>query len=820
MTKEYPKKFEEGLATVEKWFSDQEWQPHEFQRNCWKYFAGGDDGLLNAPTGSGKTYALFGGAVLDYLENTSSNYQGGLQLLWITPIRALTKDIRDAAQRMCHDLEIPWQVQIRTGDTSSSAKQKQKRKPPEVLITTPESLHLLLATKGYPDFFKNLRGVVVDEWHELMGSKRGVLVELGLSRLRAITQARIWGISATIGNMNQALDVLFGPEYDRNKTHFVKAGFEKEVEVIPILPDEVEEFPWAGHLGTKLLDKVLPIVKASRTTLLFTNTRSQTEIWYQKILNTAPEMAGLMAMHHGSMDRELRDWVEEALHEERLKLVVCTSSLDLGVDFRPVDTIIQVGSPKGVARFMQRAGRSGHRPGQKSRIYFLPTHSLELVESAALRSAIANKQIESRDPYVRSFDVLAQYLVTLSISEGFDPRAILPEVLQTHAYHDISEDEWRWVLNFISGGNASLNAYEEYRKVVRMANGMWHIKDRRTAMRHRLSIGTIVSDSMMKVKFQSGGYLGSIEEWFISRLDPGDVFWFTGRSLELVRIKGMTAYVKASKKKKGAVPTWQGGRSPLSAQLGDGLRNKLEEAASGQTEDEEIKLIQPMMARQQERSLVPRPHQFLIEKAYTREGCHVFMYPFEGRLAHEGLSALIGYRISKLEPFTFSMAFNDYGFELLSDKDIPVEKAIEEGIFSTENLLYDIQASLNSHEMARRKFRDIASIAGLVFTGFPGREKQEKHLQSSSQLFFEVFEDYEPDNMLLRQAYQEVLEFQIEEVRMRRALERISGQEIIIKYPEKPTPFAFPILVDRLRERLSNEKLEDRISRMTVQFGK
>jgi len=645
-------------------------------------------------------------------------------------------------------------------------------------------------------------------------------MELALSRLRGMNpELKSWGISATIGNMEEAMEVLLGPNIAEEKIALIRSGTRKNIEVESVLPDTVETLPWAGHLGIKMLEKVIPIIEASESTLIFTNTRSQSEIWYQRILDVAPEMAGLMAMHHGSISKELRNWVEDALYTGQLKAVVCTSSLDLGVDFRPVETIIQVGSPKGVARFMQRAGRSGHQPGATSKIYFVPTHSLELVEAAALREAISEELVEERGPYLRSFDVLVQYLVSLAVGDGFKAEEIYPEIKSTFSYQSISEAEWNWCLNFIRFGGSSLESYDEYHKVELNDDGLYHVSRRRTAMRHRMSIGTIVGDGVVKIKFESGGFLGTIEEYFISRLKPGDAFWFAGRNLELVRFKAMEAQVRLSRSGKGQVPSWQGGRMPLSAQMGQMLRRKLEESHEGRAQDPELKLIAPLWEVQEYRSIIPATHQLLIERLKSRDGYHLFVYPFEGRAVHEGMSALLAYRISLLEPFSSSIAMNDYGFEILSDKPIPIEEALDSDIFTTTDLREDIMQSVNAIELAGRRFRDIAVISGLVYRGYPGEQIKEKHLQSHSSLIFKVLNDYEPENNLLQQSYEEALEFQLEEGRLRQALERISSQEIVIKDLEQASPFCFPIMVDRLRERMTTESLEDRIKKMKIDFG-
>jgi len=660
----------------------------------------------------------------------------------------------------------------------------------------------------------------VDEWHELVGSKRGVQVELFISRLKYITDSlRIWGISATIGNMQESLEVLLGLPMPSDSI-IIKSALEKKIQVKSLMPEVIDQFPWAGHLGLLMTDQVLSTIKKYNTTLIFTKTRAQSEIWYQRLLEADENLAGLIAMHHGSISREVRDWVENSLYEGDLKAVVCTSSLDLGVDFRPVEAIVQIGSPKGVARFLQRAGRSGHSPGAVSKIYFVPTNSLELLEAASVRDAIESKVIESRMPYIRSFDVLIQYLLTLAVSDGFGAEAILKEIRGTYSFFSITDEEWNEVLEFLLYGSKSLQAYDEYHKVGVDTKGIYRAKNKRVALRHRMSIGTITSATMMTVKYQRGKSLGSIEEYFISMLGSGDSFWFAGRALEIVRIKGMEVHVVNSKKKNAKVASYLGGRMPLSTEMSKIVREKIYDFKKGVIESDEVEKIAPLLNTQAERSTIPSKDEFLIEYFKSKEGYHLIMYPFEGRNVHEGMSALLAKRISMLLPVSFSLAMNDYGFELLSDKEIDVEEIITHNLFTTIDLSVDIQASINSVEMAKRRFRDIAKISGLIFQGFPGQKKKERHLQSSSQLLFDVFRQYDPDNILFMQTYEEVMTFQLEESRMREALERIQNQKIIVKRPRKYTPFAFPLMVDRLREKLSSEKLQHKIEKMKLEIIK
>jgi Lhr-like helicases len=820
-----------GYKIVNDWLASKGLHPFLFQEQAWQHIINGKSGVVNAPTGCGKTFSVFLGTLIDFINKNSGNYKtkskNGLQLLWITPLRALAKDIGRAMEEVIAELGMQWKVGIRNGDTDVAERQRQKRQMPEALIITPESLHLLLAQKGYPELFRSLQVIAVDEWHELIGSKRGVQVELAISRLCHLPNERkpqVWGISATIGNLEQAREVLLSPL--KTMGELVKAEVRKEIVLESILPDEIEKFPWSGHLGLKLAHKVVPIINNSRTALIFINTRGMSETWYQTLLNIAPDLAGAIALHHGSIEQELRIWVEEALHAEKLKAVVCTASLDLGVDFRPVDTVIQVGSPKGVARFLQRAGRSGHSPDAISKIYFLPTHSLELVEAAALKNAIEENFIESREPMTLCFDVLIQYLGTLAISEGFRPDELYHEIITTYCYRDLSEAEWSTILQFITEGGTALQQYDEYKKI-EVIDGVYRLTSRRLAMRHRMHIGTIVSESMMKVKFMSGGFIGVIEEWFITRLNPGDVFTLAGRNLELVGIKEMTALVRPSKSKKSIVPSWDGGRMPLSANLGKKLREKFNEAfevkratknSNSGKRDIELEVLKPLFQLQAQLSHVPRADELLIEHIETKDGYHLFVYPFEGRLVHEAMAAILAYRISRITPITFSFAMNDYGFELLSDQPIPVDDTNVMDLFTADDLLTDIQRSANATEMARRKFRDNAVIGGLIFQGYPGEQKKARHLQSSASLLFNVFSEYEPNNLLLRQAYQEVFDQQMEEVRLRNMLERIQHSKIVITFPQQLTPFCFPIKVDSMRENLTSEKLEDRVKRMQAQL--
>ena len=794
----------------------QDFEPFDFQLKTWQKYNQGYNGLVVAPTGFGKTFSVFLAVVIDYLNNPD-NYKKGIKLLWISPLRSLAKDLQKAMQAAIDDIGLDWEVAVRNGDTPQKIRRQQERNMPDILLSTPETLHILFSQKNNSRWFKNIQCVVVDEWHELLSTKRGVLTELAISRLKSLSKfIRVWGVTATIGNLDQALKVLIPMETD--KKVIVTTKEKKKLKIVSVLPDQVEVLPWAGHLGGKLVSKIVPIIYENNTTLIFTNTRNQSEMWYQLLLEEDPDLAGQIAIHHGSIDAKLRIWIEDAINEGILRAVVCTSSLDLGVDFKPVDCVIQIGSSKGVARFMQRAGRSGHSPNEISKAYVVPTHSLQLIEVAALKEAIKQNEVESREPMVLTHDVLVQFLVTLAVGEGFKKDEAYQVVSQTHAFSMLTKEEFNWAMQFITIGGSTLKAYEEFHKVIfDEEKELYKVKSRRISMLHRMNIGAIVSDAMMRVKFISGGYVGMVEEYFISKLKPNTPFILGGRVLELIHIKDMTVFVRRSKAKKAMTPSWKGGRLPLTSYLSHFLRLKLSDALNPGIRERELKFLNPLIAVQNEHSHIPKHNEFLIEKIKTRDGFHVFFYPFEGRLVHEVMASLMAYRISRIKPLTFTIAMNDYGFDLLSDQEIPINEDNVQQILTKENLMEDVIASINASEMASRKFRDIAVIAGLVTQSNPGTRKTTKSLQSSSGLIFRVLEDYEPNNLLLKQAYTEVFNEQLEEPRLRAAFDRISKSKIILKEASGFTPLSFPIKVDSIRDTMSNEKLEDRIKRLQSQ---
>lgn len=805
------------------WFKKKRWTPFAYQYEAWSAYLDGFGGLVNAPTGMGKTYAVWMGPLSEWLltnpdpSTWNPKQPAPATVLWITPLRALSNDTASALRAPLQALGIPWSLELRTGDTSAAVKARQREKMPTVLITTPESLSVLLSYEDTQEKLTQLKCVVVDEWHELLGSKRGTQTELGLARLRKwVPGLRTWGLSATLGNLPQALDVLLGTP-DSNGV-LIRGPMEKDMEIETLMPESIERFPWSGHIGLRLLQQVVEAIGHAKSTLVFTNTRAQAELWYQNILGQKPRWSNQVALHHGSLDREIREAVEQRLREGTIKAVVCTSSLDLGVDFPAVDQVMQIGSPKGVARLLQRAGRSGHQPGGLSRILCVPTHALEFVEYAAARDAALAGDLEPREPLNRPLDVLVQHLVTLAMGGGYEEEELFEEVRSSYAFRNLTRREWDWCLEFVTRGGMALRTYPQFQKVVKH-HDRYGVASPLIAKLHRLNIGTITGDLVINVKLQGGNLLGTVEENFISKLHPGNKFVFAGRVLELIRFREATATVKFAESAKGMLPSWGGSRMPITSELGRAVRHKLNEAREGRYIGSEMQMVKPILEVQREWSVIPSAAEVLIETTRTREGFNIYIYPFEGRFVHEGIGALVAYRLARDEPSSIGVTMNDYGFEMLCARPIELDEAGWKKHFTQEHLLDDLVACLNAAELARRQFREIARVAGLIFGGYPGAPKTGRQVQASSSLLYDVFRKYDPQNLLLDQANREVLEKQLEVQRLRETLARLESSNLVIVRTKRFTPLAFPLWATRIGSAsayVSTEPFGERIKRMAL----
>ena len=795
-------------ARLTAWFETLGRRPAPFQRAAWKAWAEGRNGLIHAPTGTGKTLAAIGGPLIDAALAPAA----GLQLLWITPLRSLATDTAQHLSAAVDAMELPWRVLRRTGDSSSAERARLRKGACELLVTTPESLALLLSYPDAAERFRHLRGVVVDEWHELIGNKRGTLLQLGLARLRALKPAmRLWGLSATLGNLDEALATLAGDGV------LIGTRAAKKIRIETALPETGERFPWAGHLGLSQLARVVSAVLEVRSALVFTNTRSQAELWHEALASVWPDSPDTLAIHHGSIDPKLRLATEERLREGSLRCVVATSSLDLGVDFSSVERVIQIGGAKSVARLVQRAGRSGHQPGIPSSILCVPTHLLELAEITSARRALAANTLEPRHPLRGGLDVLAQHLMTRALGGGFFAEEALNEVRQTRAYASLTNPQFDAVLAYLKNGGTALVGYPEYQKLQCDDAGRYYVESSRIARLHRMSIGTISADGSLQVRYMKGARLGSVEESFISRLRIGDKFLFAGRHLELVQVRDMTAYVRQATSRRGGVPRWVGGRLPLSGELSDQLRRVI---AEDNAPEPEMRALQPLLAIQCRHSRIPHEGQVLIERTHTREGEYLFVYPFAGRLAHEGLAAVLAWRLAQLSKGDYGYAVNDYGLAITGRTLPALDAESLRTLLRPWGLRRDIRASVNLTELARRQFRDVARVAGLVFTGYPGAGKTTRQLQVSSGLLFDVLRQHDPHHPLLWQAEREVLDQQLDYPRLRRCLIRCARSDILFTEPRRLSPLAFPLWVERLRGGLHADDWKSRVERMRTQLEK
>jgi ATP-dependent Lhr-like helicase len=818
------------LRPIEEWFARRGWRPLPFQRRCWRAYLEGSSGLIQVPTGAGKTYAAVMGPIAEMLaeQEAGAAPPGGVRLLVLTPLRALSRDLAAAIGEPIAAMGWPLRVGLRNGDTSTHERNRQLRSPPQILITTPESLSLLLANRQAPALFGELRAVVIDEWHELIGSKRGSQCELCLSWLRRQRpRLRTWAVSATLGNPEEAASAAVGTA---TEPVLVRARLRRATTIRSLLPETIDGFPWAGHLGLRMYEELVAALEPGISTLLFTNTRNQAERWYQCLRFACPEMEGALALHHSSLDRAERERIEAGVKGGDLRWVVCTSSLDLGVDFQPVERVVQIGSAKNVARLLQRAGRSAHAPGGTSQVLFMPTHALELLELSAMRRALAKGVVERRRPPSGPVDVLLQHLTSLACGPGFDPGEELAAVRGAWSYRNLDEATWSWCLRFLEEGGACLGAYPRYRKLERDPQAAaadrpfrYVVREPAVARLHRLNIGTITADRAITVRFQRGAVLGHVEEAFISRLKPGDVFFFAGRQLEFLRLREMTALVKASSRRSTAVPAWAGGQLALSDLLGRHLREEVDRCARALAgegaglDSEELRALEPLLGRQADLSLIPRQEQFLVELCHSREGSHLYAYPFEGRFVHEGLGFLWAWRLARRRPGTLTVSVNDYGFELLAPRGYPFDELLEDerdALLDGADLRRDLERAINLSELCRRRFRSIAQVSGLVHNGMPGQGKSGGQLQISASLLFDVFERHEPDNLLLAQARREVIDDQLQLHRLEAALERLRGSELRLQRLPRPGPFAFPLLAERLNSRLSNESVLERLQRL------
>ena len=821
-------KIKEINNDIKKFFKSNNWEPLDFQIEAWDSYLKGESGIIQVPTGSGKTYASLMGPLLKLKQ---LKHQKGINIIFVTPLKALSRDTKKSIAKATQFFDPEITIGIRNGDTSNYEKRRQLIKPPNILITTPESLTLLISNKESNKLFNNLFSIIIDEWHELMGCKRGNQCELALSWLKGNNKnIQIWAMSATIGNIKDAAISIVGIKSKKPK--IIKSNLIKRIEISSIIPKDIGTFPWSGHLGLKSHYSLLEKIDKNKSTLIFTNTRNQSERWFQCLRYYNPDMEDKIALHHGSLDKSDRETVEEGVKSGIIKWVVCTSSLDLGVDFQPVDQIVQIGSAKNLARLIQRAGRSAHKPGGTSKIVFMPTNALELLEISAMRR-ILNKGITEKISIPKlSYDVLLQHLVSLACGPGFNPSIEKDRIKNCFSYQNLREEDWQWCLDFLEYGGKCLKAYPKFQKIKKDYENpnerifKYFIKDKSIIKIHKFNIGTITSDKSVVVKYIKGKPLGNLEENFASKLKPGDTFSFAGKMLEFIKIRDMILYVKRSSKKNSMVPAWVGGQIAISDLLSENIRKEIglcNDLLDGKDFiNEELKSLLPILKKQNILSTLPRENQLLAE-IYSGNGYKsLFVFPLEGKFVNEGIAFLWALRFANLKEGTFSITANDFGFSLTStvNYDFSLLKNYLTYFQNIENFEQDLESAINFSELTKKNFKKIAQISGLVNNNYPSKSKSANQLQISSNLLFDVFTKYENNHLLLKQSHREVKKKLLESSRIDEWLKKSKNLKLILNNTTQPSPFAFPLIVERLSNSLSNESIDKRVDRLIKSYEK
>ena len=801
---------------IEHYFQSKGFEPFDFQRTAWSRSSKRQNQLIVCPTGSGKTLAATGWMLQKLLSDPNIH---GLKLLYITPLRAMTKDLELALKEPFDGTLI--RILARNGDTTAKDRATLFRRPPQILMTTPESLSVVLSSPKSQLLFANLESIVVDEWHDLLATKRGVQTSLCLARLKKLApQITITGISATLKTPQAALDALLPQGISGIIT---KANINRDIKLTVVESDAEARLPWAGYLGLSLLKPVSLKLFQGETTLIFTNTRNQAEQWYQAL--TIVRMDLKIALHHGSLSSEIRADVEQHLKNGTVDVVVATSALDLGVDFQAIEKVIQIGSPRSVSRLVQRAGRASHRPGATIDVLLVPTNRLHLNEYAALADALDENVIESIRPPLNCTDVLIQHLVTLSLQDPWHPKDLYDEISSIWAYRTLSRDQFMRLLDVLLYGSNSLDAYPEFRRLVRRSDGYFLVASQLAGRRHRMSIGTIVSNVRVRIKMRRGQYLGEVEETFASRLRMGDIFRFAGRRLEAIRFnEGELLVTPARRGNSHEVPSWIGGRLPLSDTLADRVAAhfKRQKPLSDRIQNRDwlARSLRETTESQDRISQCPRDGSLLIERFHTRDGYHMCVYPFAGWLVHQALGPLVAHRLTQQIPATLTLTVNDYGIEFLSPTSEPLDQCCDKWheMVSSHYIERDLDKALNLSELIRRQFRATARISGLVFEGYPGRRKSLRMLQTSAGLLFDVLSQYDPDHVLLSQAKQDVLHHDFDIPRLRTTLNTLEKTPLNRLKIQQPSPLALPLVINRLSARLSTETVAQRVSRLTRIF--
>ncbi|MGE0093210.1 MAG: ligase-associated DNA damage response DEXH box helicase [Alphaproteobacteria bacterium] len=777
------------------WFQTRGWTPHDYQLAMFEEPERAT--LLIAPTGGGKTLAGFLPSLVA-LADTAEDSKPALHTLYISPLRALAVDVRRNLETPVAEMGLHIRVEARTGDTPASRRARQREKPPHILMTTPESLALLLSYEDSDRLFGSLSTIIVDEVHSLAGTKRGDLLSLGLARLQALApHCRRVGLSATVARPAE-LASWFSPTGDADGVRVIEGGNRKPAEISILVPEA--RIPWAGHMALYAMPEVYQAIKKGGTTLVFVNTRAQAELVFQELWDLNEDGLAI-ALHHGSLAVEQRRKVEAAMAKGVLKAVVCTSSLDLGIDWGTVDLVIQVGAPKGATRLVQRIGRSNHRPDLPSRAILVPGNRFEFLECQAAIEAIAAKELDGTPPHPGGLDILAQHLLGRACAGPFDAGEFYREVTRAGPYRELPRQDFDEVLNFVESGGYALRAYDRFKRLRRLEDGRYAVSSPAELRRYRMNVGTIVDAPMVRVKLKRGATLGEIEEYFVQGLTEGDTFVFAGRMLQYEGMRETTAIVTPGKGEEPKVPAYMGGRLPLTTELATRVRGLLARPDAWRRLSPEVA---EWLRIQRWRSVMP-PRDGLLVETFPRGRKHFLVaYCFEGRNAHQTLGMLLTKRMERagLKPLGF--VATDYVLAVWSLRPARDMAAL----FDQDMLGDDLEDWLADSSMLKRTFRTVAVIAGLIERRHPGEEKTRRQVTFGSDLIYDVLRKHEPDHLLLRATRQDAARGLTDVRRLADMLTRVQGR-IVHRALDRISPLAVPVLLEIGRESVHGAAVDE-----------
>jgi ATP-dependent Lhr-like helicase len=796
-------------VVFQNWFESRGWQPRAHQLALIEHAARGQSVLLVAPTGGGKTLAGFLPSLIE-LAGAPQRRKSVLHTLYISPLKALAVDVARNLEIPVEEMGLAVRVETRTGDTPPARRQRQRYNPPDILLTTPEQLALMLANAGARRMFESVRAVVLDELHALANSKRGDLLALGLARLERLAPGhRRIGLSATVADPEPLQRYLVPQPAGGKALSALVMGASGAKPEIAISASE-SYVPWAGHLAHHAMPDVMNAIRASKTALVFVNTRSQAERTFQELWKINDENLPI-ALHHGSLAPEQRRKVEAAMTRGDLRAVVCTSTLDLGIDWGAVDRVICIGAPKGAARLVQRIGRANHRLDEPSRALLVPSNRFEVLECEAARDAVMAGELDGETRHHGGLDVLAQHVLGMACAVPFDADSLFAEVTSAMSYHHLTREDFDKVVDFVATGGYALKSYDRYARLRRTPEGLWRLAHPRLAQQYRLNVGVIVEDPKLDIRLQAKGkptgtggrVLGHVEEYFLEQLTPGDSFIFAGTVLRFEGIRDTSAYVTRSNAREAQIPSYQGGKFPLSTFLASRVREILAHP------EKWSKLPHPVgewLRIQQWRSVLPEPGQLLVETFPRGSREYLVCYPFEGRLAHQTLGMLLTRRLERMRMRPLGFSANEYALAIWGLRDMGGVDMDQ--LFDEDMLGDDLNAWLAESALYKRTFRNCAIIAGLIERRHPGREKTGRQVTFSSDLIYDVLRAHEPDHILLRATYEDAGTGLLDVARLGDMLKRVKGR-IVIKRLERVSPLAVPALLEIGREMVAGEAHED-----------